>query len=467
MAALGLKEIFKLQGFCAKTILLSDFYSEKVFSEDGDFKEGPHLYVFYVPRALFYFSLTLLSIAQRITKHYPGANYIFVSSVPCDWLYRNILQMTGGENFTFNARIVSSKLSVNRLEQYFKRVHLNLPYTIRECFPVINGYVVNNGLTIRETQALLELFSGIGTNFVEKNKKVATKTLYNQRRSGLRKMIENSDTLARQLPGASKRWRTRLAHTELSPYEKDFLAGIEMCEVYEVYQPIVNSSRCVIGFEILTRWRQKGHDIYPDEFLTGLKSESILLLLTAMGLKRAVEGINQYKGEYSFAVNISPYIGGCSGLIKMCAEACRQLKDIQWKKKLVLEYSEKSDFYSSRDIVSTVNELSKLGVTIFLDDCFSENSISYPVRGISFNGYKLDKTIIDNSLTNKDDMALIASLAGYCSMTERQCIAEGVEDMVTFEKLKRLGIEFFQGYLFSKPVSIAELPCLVLKSKLY
>ena len=323
----------------------------------------------------------------------------------------------------------------------------------------------NEGLTPRETEVLLDLFSGTDTALVERNRNVASKTLYNQRKSGLRKMVENSAELAGKLPGASKRWKARLAQTEMSSYEKDFVIGIEMQEVYQVYQPIINISREICGFEILTRWRQKGYVIPPNEFIPDLKSESVLLLLTAMSLKNAIDGINRYEGDYFFSINIHPDLIGCPGLVNMCIEACRQLKDTRWKSQLVLEFSEKSDFYTSRDVENNLNMLSGMGMILFLDDCFSEGSVFFPVRKFSFNGYKLDKSIIDDVLTSKDDIALITSLSGYCSLTGRRCIAEGVEDVFTFEKLKRLGVELFQGYFFHQPASEEELAALVLKSK--
>lgn len=373
--------------------------------------------------------------------------------------------MAGGEKFVFSAKIISSKLSVKRLEQYFTRVRENLPFTSRDRFTVNRRGMSNEGLTPRETEVLLDLFSGTDTALVERNRNVASKTLYNQRKSGLRKMVENSAELAGKLPGASKRWKARLAQTEMSSYEKDFVTGIEMQEVYQVYQPIINISREICGFEILTRWRQKGYVIPPNEFIPDLKSESVLLLLTAMSLKNAIDGINRYEGDYFFSINIHPDLIGCPGLVNMCIEACRQLKDTRWKSQLVLEFSEKSDFYTSRDVENNLNMLSGMGMILFLDDCFSEGSVFFPVRKFSFNGYKLDKSIIDDVLTSKDDIALITSLSGYCSLTGRRCIAEGVEDVFTFEKLKRLGIELFQGYFFHQPASEEELAALVLKSK--
>lgn len=456
-SAEGLSELLKAQGFDSSIVLLSDRESGYKNIQSREVKDDDGLYVFYIPRDSFYFLITLMEIAQRISNKNSSAGFVFVSSISCNWLYRNILQMKGGERFTFNARIISSRLSVNRLEQYFKRIRLNLPFLSRDYLAIDNSNDRNEGLTPRETEVLLDIFSCNKSLLIQKNKSVAAKTLYNQRKSGLRKMVENSAELAKNLPGASMRWKARLAQSEMSVYEKDFVTGIEMQEVYQVYQPVINSSKEIRGFEILTRWNQKGAIIPPDTFLSELKSDSVLMLLTAMSLKNAIDGINRYEGKYFFSVNIHPGICGFSGLVNMFTEACRQLKDIQWRNRLLLEYSEKSNFYESHDILDTLRSISQLGLGLYLDDCFSEGSVFFPVRKYSFNGYKLDKSIVDNVLSSKEDQALITSLAGYCSMTGRHCIAEGVEDMFTFEKLKKLGIELFQGCLFYKPASITDL----------
>jgi EAL domain-containing protein (putative c-di-GMP-specific phosphodiesterase class I) len=465
MAAAGIKELMNNQKVDSKFILIDDVSVNAIYSGEEDVIGASGLCIFYIPKESFYFLLMLKYISEKIKTLHPDIDLVFISDVSCSWLYQNILQMAGGERFIFHAKIASSRLSVKRLEQYFLRVRERLPFTSRDTFTVINRGLGNEGLTPRETEVLLDLFNYAGTTFVQKNKCVASKTLYNQRKSGLRKMIGNSAELAGKLPGASKRWKARLAEKEMSGYEKDFVTGIEMQEVYQVYQPIVNISREICGFEILTRWRQKGYVISPDEFIPGLKSESVLLLLTAMSLKNAVDGINRYGGKHFFSINIHPELNSCPGLVKMCTEACRQLKDTRWKNQLVLEYSEKSDFHKSSDIIDVLKSISQLGVTVYLDDCFSEGSVFFPVRKHSFDGYKLDKSIVDNILTSKEDMALITSLTGYCSMTGRHCIAEGIEDIFTFEKLKKLGVEFFQGYLFYKPASITDLTSLIQELK--
>lgn len=91
------------------------------------------------------------------------------------------------------------------------------------------------------------------------------------------------------------------------------------------------------------------------------------MLLTAMSLKNAIDGINRYKGNFFFSVNIHPGICGFSGLVKMCAEACHQLKNVQWRNRLLLEYSEKSNFDKSHDILDTLRSISLLGLGLYLD----------------------------------------------------------------------------------------------------
>ena len=444
-----------------------------VINEDTDMSEillkmtnsEVNRYMVYLPDEPFYFLLALRSIITSYEYYCPQSKFIFISGVSCSWVRQNILHMSEGGFYPYVSTVISSRLSVRRLGMYIERSELNLPFETSECSIGIKPGPDTLALTLREAEALLDYFSVPGSTHVQRNSQVSAKTLYNQRKSGLRKMIENSAELARTLPGGAKRWKAGFPPDELTSSEKDFIAGVEMQEVYSVFQPVVDASRQIRGFEILTRWCQKGKIIPPETFIPELKSESVLLLLTAMGIKNAVDGINRYEGKLFFSVNIHPSLAGCLGLMKMCAEACRQMKDIKWKNRLILEYSEKTDFYKSVDIADVLESISTLGVTLYLDDCFSEGSVFFPVRKYSFDGYKLDKSIVDNILTSKEDMALITSLAGYCSMTGRHCIAEGVEDMFTFEKLKKLGIELFQGYLFYKPVSITDLTSLIQGAK--
>ncbi|ELX8457001.1 EAL domain-containing protein, partial [Klebsiella pneumoniae] len=52
-----------------------------------------------------------------------------------------------------------------------------------------------------------------------------------------------------------------------------------------------------------------------------------------------------------------------------------------------------------------------------------------------------------------------------CQLTQSDCIAEGVDSLEKFNKLKGMGLVFFQGYLFSQPVELEHMMCMIKKSK--
>ncbi|MFV5930472.1 EAL domain-containing protein, partial [Klebsiella aerogenes] len=89
----------------------------------------------------------------------------------------------------------------------------------------------------------------------------------------------------------------------------------------------------------------------------------------------------------------------------------------------------------------------------FLDDCFSHSSVMFPVRTARFSGYKLDMSIVNDFQRDPHALVLIKSLVYYCQLTQNRCIAEGVDSLEKFNQLKALGVDRFQGYLFSPPVT--------------
>ncbi|PLL54144.1 hypothetical protein CWN17_19975, partial [Klebsiella pneumoniae] len=48
-----------------------------------------------------------------------------------------------------------------------------------------------------------------------------------------------------------------------------------------------------------------------------------------------------------------------------------------------------------------------------------------------------------------------------CQLSDSRCVAEGVDSLAKFTQLKSLGIDRFQGYLFSPPMRREHLPDLI------
>ena len=168
-------------------------------------------------------------------------------------------------------------------------------------------------------------------------------------------------------------------------------------------------------------------------------------MLTAFVLREAVENINLHPGEFYFSVNIPAAIASNDNLIRMLETARQQLREPHLSSRLVLEFAETLDLNLQSKIADNISRLRKQGFAIMLDDCF-------PVRTVRFNAYKLDMSIVNDMQRDPHALALIKSLLYYCQLTGSRCVAEGVDSLDKFNRLKALGIDRFQGYLISPPV---------------
>ncbi|EER2607773.1 TPA: EAL domain-containing protein [Escherichia coli] len=95
--------------------------------------------------------------------------------------------------------------------------------------------------------------------------------------------------------------------------------------------------------------------------------------------------------------------------------------------------------------------------SLTLDDCFSESNCEFIESGVSFNGYKLDMSLVRNALFDFKAISKIKKTIAFCVSNESICIAEGVESEELYKKLSAEGVSLFQGYFFSEPVKITEL----------
>ncbi|SQA97213.1 EAL domain [Cedecea neteri] len=122
--------------------------------------------------------------------------------------------------------------------------------------------------------------------------------------SGLKKMAH--PLLHEKAPVASHQQKKVLAGmtTTLSPFERELGYAIHNRQIYPVFQPIVNGGLQLKGLEILARWQRKRANHAARRVSAADPLQLYMAVVNAFMLQEAVGGINQYQGEYYFAVNI-------------------------------------------------------------------------------------------------------------------------------------------------------------------
>lgn len=98
-----------------------------------------------------------------------------------------------------------------------------------------------------------------------------------------------------------------------------------------------------------------------------------------------------------------------------------------------------------------------MGVKVALDDFGTGYSSLDTLHSFPFDKIKIDKSFIRNLTQQPRSSAIISSIVTLARGLDMSVTAEGVETREEFERLKALGVNFAQGYLFGRPHPIERI----------
>ena len=104
-----------------------------------------------------------------------------------------------------------------------------------------------------------------------------------------------------------------------------------------------------------------------------------------------------------------------------------------------------------------LNEIKAMGVTIAIDDFGTGYSSLSVLKTLPIDRLKIDRSFIRDIPADANDVALVEAIVGMSHTLGLQIVAEGVETEDQLALLQKLGCEFGQGYLFSRPLPADEL----------
>jgi EAL domain-containing protein (putative c-di-GMP-specific phosphodiesterase class I) len=106
---------------------------------------------------------------------------------------------------------------------------------------------------------------------------------------------------------------------------------------------------------------------------------------------------------------------------------------------------------------SVLNALRKLGHTSALDDFGSGLNGMSLLTDYDFDVIKIDRCLILDLGHRPEKRKTLRLMLEMLEVLGKEHVVEGVETQETFEILRELGYETFQGYLFGRPVAVSEL----------
>ena len=252
------------------------------------------------------------------------------------------------------------------------------------------------------------------------------------------------------------RRRTRLAG--------DLPAAIEQGQFRMLYQPIIGvPERRVLGLEALVRWEHPAlGTVPPDEFIALAEDDGLIVALQRWVLRTAtadLAGLLATGIEVQMGINVSVrhLQAGCLAPDVAQALASSGVPP----QRLVLEITESVMLDAEDRLESDLMILREMGCIISVDD-FGRgySSLAYLAR-LPVDILKMDREFIADIESDPRGAALVASIIELGRSLAMDVVAEGVETAGQLRMLTTMGCRFVQGYLVSRPVTVAKLPAVL------
>jgi diguanylate cyclase (GGDEF)-like protein len=235
------------------------------------------------------------------------------------------------------------------------------------------------------------------------------------------------------------------------------------------YQPqIAVEGGRVTAVETLLRWQHPERGLVaPGEFISLLEESGLIVPVGKWVLKTSCQqGRIWYDAgtPVRVAVNLSVRQFKHPGLVADVAEI---LAESGLPPELLeLELTESMFMDSAAGDVNKLTQLKALGVSLAIDDFGSGASSLAYLKDFPVDTLKICQSFVLNLPHNNDDSAIASAVLGLAQAMNFTSVAEGVENDQQADFLRERRCDYFQGFLFSKPLPVNELNLLLNGGKL-
>jgi diguanylate cyclase (GGDEF)-like protein/PAS domain S-box-containing protein len=243
--------------------------------------------------------------------------------------------------------------------------------------------------------------------------------------------------------------------------EVELRLALQRQEFLLYYQPVVDVNRTILGVEALLRWRQPERGmVSPGEFIPVAEQAGLILPLGQWVLEAACAQLvcwndSPHTRNLTMAVNVSARQFRHPDFTAQLLELLRVSGANPFR--LKLELTESMLLSDIEEVIAKMSEIRAIGVNFSLDDFGTGySSLSY-LKRLPLDQLKIDKSFVQDVLNDPNDAAIARTILSLAQSLDLSVVAEGVETEGQRAFLVENGCQVFQGYLFGRPVPIAQL----------
>ncbi len=241
--------------------------------------------------------------------------------------------------------------------------------------------------------------------------------------------------------------------------ERELRHALDRDELELHYQPVVALGNGeIVGVEALVRWNHPERGMLdPGEFVSIAEDSGLIEPIgswvqeTACRQALGWHDLRPDQRPLDVAVNLSARQVAHRDLADSVREILARtgLDPVN----LRLEVTESVLVEESASATATLEALSEIGVRLVLDDFGTGYSSLAYLNRFPFDALKIDRSFVEGLGVEQERTAIVEAVIGMARALSLDAIAEGVENEAQLSELRRLGCDYAQGHLFSRPLA--------------
>jgi diguanylate cyclase (GGDEF)-like protein/PAS domain S-box-containing protein len=250
---------------------------------------------------------------------------------------------------------------------------------------------------------------------------------------------------------------TRAASVAALQTSGELRRGLERGEVVPYFQPIVDlEGGQVVGFEVLARWLHPERGLLvPAQFLPMAEDSGLIVELGAGILRDALAQLAHWRAvglrfaSCSLSVNIATQQLIDGRFLDIVHDALGETgidADSLW-----LEITETALMADSNAAGRALRDLRGLGLHLSVDDFGTGYSSLTYLKRFPVEAIKIDRSFVTGLGLEADDTSIVEAVIRLGHSLGLSVVAEGVETPLQLKRLRELGCDKGQGYLFGRP----------------
>jgi diguanylate cyclase (GGDEF)-like protein len=250
--------------------------------------------------------------------------------------------------------------------------------------------------------------------------------------------------------------------------KNSLINAIENREFIVYYQPYFDKNRKIVGAEALLRWQKDNEIIPPMEFIPYLEETEMIVKVDSQVLDIVLNNILNLKKRNintpTISINVAP-----QSLIKkdFDKKLISAVSKTGVESNLInIEIIERAFLHNIDYVQELIKKLKQKGFGLSIDDFGTGySSLSYLTR-LTVDYIKIDMSFIRQMMEDVNTRSIVETIIYLSHKLNMQTIAEGVETQNQYDMLCNMGCDYFQGYLFSRPLPEKEFEKLLLNNSL-